>query len=60
MQVTDGDARVLVTAVGPNSEWGAIMDKVQTEEDTETPLQEKLGVRLICCIAAAQRHCQTG
>lgn len=43
MQVTDGDARVLVTAVGVNSEWGMIMDKVQTEEDSETPLQEKLG-----------------
>jgi magnesium-transporting ATPase (P-type) len=43
VQVTDGDARVLITAVGPNSEWGMIMEKVTVEEETETPLQEKLG-----------------
>ena len=34
---------MLVTAVGPNSEWGMIMDKVQVEDQAETPLQEKLG-----------------
>jgi hypothetical protein len=43
VQVTDGDARVLITAVGPNSEWGMIMEKVAVEEDEETPLQQKLG-----------------
>ena len=36
---------MLVTAVGPNSEWGMIMDKVQVDDQEETPLQEKLGVR---------------
>ena len=33
----------MVTAVGVRSEWGLIMDKVTVEEETETPLQEKLG-----------------
>lgn len=46
MQVTDGDGRVLVTAVGPRSEWGMIMDKVTVEEESETPLQQKLGTCL--------------
>lgn len=46
VQVTDGDGRVLVTAVGPRSEWGLIMDKVTVEEQQDTPLQQKLGTQL--------------
>ena len=42
-QVTEGHGRVLITAVGPHSEWGMIMDKVQGDSEEETPLQEKLG-----------------
>ena len=52
VQVTDGDGRVLITAVGPRSEWGLIMDKVTVEEQEETPLQEKLGTSLFLCVAA--------
>lgn len=43
-QVTDGDGHMLVTAVGVDSEWGLIMDKVTVEEQEETPLQKKLGM----------------
>lgn len=39
---------MLVTAVGVASEWGLIMDKVTVEEQEETPLQQKLGMRLSC------------
>jgi Ca2+-transporting ATPase len=42
-QVTEGSGRVLVLAVGPNSEWGRTMALVQGES-VDTPLQEKLGV----------------
>lgn len=43
-QVTDGSGKVLVVAVGPNSEWGKIMAMVGEEEESQTPLQEKLEV----------------
>jgi len=39
--VTHGSGRMLVTAVGATSKHGEIMAKL-TEEDEETPLQEKL------------------
>lgn len=42
-QVTDGDGKMLVIAVGPVSEWGMIMEKVTGGDNEETPLQEKLG-----------------
>lgn len=41
-QVTDGSGRILVAAVGENSEWGKTLALVVGETD-ETPLQEKLG-----------------
>lgn len=41
-QVTDGSGRILVIAVGENSEWGKTLALVTGETD-ETPLQEKLG-----------------
>jgi hypothetical protein len=44
--VTDGDARILITAVGPKSEWGMIMEKVTVDDMDETPLQKKLGALL--------------
>lgn len=46
---------MLVTAVGPNSEWGMIMDKVTGSDIEETPLQEKLGVRLLPVTAAGYK-----
>ena len=42
LQVTEGSARMLVTAVGPDSEWGKTMAMVQGEV-AETPLQMSLG-----------------
>ncbi len=42
LQVTEGSGKVLVTAVGVNSEWGKTMALVAgTSHDT--PLQEALG-----------------
>jgi P-type Ca2+ transporter type 2C len=41
--VNEGSGRVLVTAVGPDSEWGKIMATVNEAGSDETPLQEKLG-----------------
>ena len=56
VQVTDGDGRVLITAVGPRSEWGLIMDKVTVEEQEETPLQQKLGMQLFLGIPACSQQ----
>ncbi|GMH44859.1 hypothetical protein BSKO_12811 [Bryopsis sp. KO-2023] len=41
-QVTEGSGKVLLIAVGKNSEWGKTLSLVSGEGD-ETPLQEKLG-----------------
>lgn len=41
-QVTEGSGRMLVIAVGEQSEWGRTMALV-VGEAAETPLQEKLG-----------------
>lgn len=43
MQVTEGDGRILVCAVGEHSEWGQTMALV-VGESADTPLQEKLTV----------------
>ena len=40
-KVTAGVGEMLITAVGPHSEWGKTVAKLQTPEE-ETPLQEKL------------------
>jgi Ca2+-transporting ATPase len=40
-QVNDGIGRMLVTAVGINSEWGRTLARL-SEGDNETPLQKKL------------------
>ena len=40
-KVAEGTARVLVTAVGMNSEWGVTMSKLR-EEQPPTPLQVQL------------------
>lgn len=42
-QVTEGDGRMLVSAVGVHSEWGQTMALV-VGEAADTPLQEKLTV----------------
>lgn len=42
LQITEGSGRILVVAVGENSEWGKTLSLVSGEGD-ETPLQEKLG-----------------
>eukprot|EP00803_Ostreobium_quekettii_P006058 evm.model.scf_144.7 EVM.evm.TU.scf_144.7 scf_144:78288-87675(-) len=41
-QVTEGSGKILIIAVGENSEWGKTLSLVAVESD-ETPLQEKLG-----------------
>eukprot|EP00002_Diphylleia_rotans_P010140 TRINITY_DN2053_c0_g1_i10.p1 TRINITY_DN2053_c0_g1~~TRINITY_DN2053_c0_g1_i10.p1 ORF type:complete len:1125 (-),score=238.02 TRINITY_DN2053_c0_g1_i10:207-3581(-) len=41
--VAHGLGSMLVTSVGPNSEWGRTMSMLSTEQE-ETPLQEKLTV----------------
>lgn len=40
-QIVQGAGRMLVVAVGPNSQWGAVKATLQAPSD-ETPLQEKL------------------
>lgn len=40
--MTEGSSKMLVTAVGPDSEWGKTMALVQGEAE-ETPLQMSLG-----------------
>ena len=42
-QVSEGSGRVLIVAVGPQSEWGRTLALVGGAGDDETPLQEKLG-----------------
>ena len=42
-QVSEGSGRMLVVAVGPQSEWGKTMALVGEAGDSETPLQERLG-----------------
>jgi Ca2+-transporting ATPase len=42
-QVTEGDGRILISAVGEHSEWGQTMALV-VGESQDTPLQEKLTV----------------
>lgn len=41
-KVSEGSGKILVIAVGENSEWGKTLSLVSVEGD-ETPLQEKLG-----------------
>ncbi|KAL3691034.1 hypothetical protein R1sor_004685 [Riccia sorocarpa] len=41
-KVQDGEGKMLVTAVGMNTEWGHLMATLGEEGDTETPLQVKL------------------
>ncbi|XP_028107289.1 calcium-transporting ATPase 12, plasma membrane-type-like [Camellia sinensis] len=41
-KVIDGDARMLVTSVGTNTEWGQTMSKINYDFDEKTPLQAKL------------------
>jgi magnesium-transporting ATPase (P-type) len=41
--VSEGSGRLLVVAVGPQSEWGKTMALVGEAGDEDTPLQEKLG-----------------
>jgi Ca2+-transporting ATPase len=41
-QVSEGSGRLLVVAVGPQSEWGKTMALVGQAGDEDTPLQEKL------------------
>lgn len=43
MQVSEGSGRLLVVAVGQQSEWGKTMALVGEAGDEDTPLQEKLG-----------------
>lgn len=56
VQVTDGNGVALVTAVGGNSEWGIIMDKVVGATKDDTPLQEKLGVLSTITFCALNHH----
>ena len=43
VQVTEGNGRMIVVAVGEHSEWGKTLSMVIGDGD-ETPLQEKLTV----------------
>ena len=64
--MTDGCGRVLVLAVGVNSEWGKTMAMCQSEA-SETPLQQQLelmaggiaklglGVAVVCFIVLMLR-----
>ena len=66
LQVTEGCGRVLVIAVGVNSEWGKTMAMCQSEPG-ETPLQQQLekmaggiaklglGVAVVCFVVLMLR-----
>ncbi len=66
LQVTEGCGRVLVLAVGVNSEWGRTMAMCQSEPG-ETPLQQQLekmaggiaklgmGVAIVCFVVLMLR-----
>ncbi|EDR27106.1 plasma membrane calcium-transporting ATPase, putative [Entamoeba dispar SAW760] len=41
-KVTDGNGKMLVVAVGPNSMWGKTMEAVNQNKTKPTPLQENL------------------
>jgi hypothetical protein len=41
-QVSEGSGKILVVAVGDNSEWGKTISLVTSSGDEQTPLQEKL------------------
>nr|XP_043635537.1 putative calcium-transporting ATPase 11, plasma membrane-type [Erigeron canadensis] len=41
-KVQDGSAKMLVAAVGMNTEWGKLMETLSEEGENETPLQVKL------------------
>ena len=41
-KVTDGNGKMLVVAVGPNSMWGKTMEAVNKNKSNPTPLQENL------------------
>eukprot|EP00898_Chlorokybus_atmophyticus_P006565 jgi/Chlat1/690/Chrsp104S01168 len=41
-KLSDGYGIMVVTAVGMNTEWGKIMASVSEDNDSETPLQERL------------------
>jgi len=68
-QVNEGSARLLVVAVGENSEWGKTMALMEDAGDDETPLQESLeiiatavgkvgaGVAVACFIALLIKWC---
>ncbi|KAJ3442936.1 calcium-transporting atpase [Anaeramoeba flamelloides] len=43
-EVTQGEGKYIVTAVGKHSQWGKIMEKAKGKEDINTPLQDKLEV----------------
>ncbi|KAJ9507543.1 hypothetical protein QJQ45_019083, partial [Haematococcus lacustris] len=67
--VTEGNGKMLVSAVGPESEWGKIMSMVSEEGGGATPLQAKLevvaaavgkvglGVAIACFIALLVKWC---
>jgi len=42
LQVAEGEANMVVCAVGVNSQWGLILNELDTEEE-DTPLQQDLG-----------------
>lgn len=41
-QVTEGSGKMLIVAVGINSEWGKTFALMQDADDSDTPLQERL------------------
>lgn len=42
VKVVDGYGRMLVTAVGTNTEWGEMMGTITRDNNEDTPLQERL------------------
>lgn len=70
LQVSEGSGKILVLAVGDNSEWGKTISLVTHSGDEQTPLQEKLAhvaatvgkigatVAATCFIALLVRHCE--
>jgi hypothetical protein len=47
LQVSEGSGKILVTAVGDNSEWGKTISLVTSSGDEQTPLQ--VGTVVGCC-----------
>jgi hypothetical protein len=56
LQVSEGSGKILVTAVGDNSEWGKTISLVTSSGDEQTPLQVRGGKNVAAAATAGERQ----